>query len=191
LWKKDEVRRAGWGWYYIPEDYRDVWDFLAKDKEFKVLIKQTAASIWNYDFIHRDIYHLAVENHSYKNALENFAKEKGWNFEVEYHDKIPYEYRKVDELFIESPESCAINCISEWSFADVFAILYFRREEINFDKLKQLSRWRRISKSDTRAWTAIKYGCKLLNEHLEKEIYKVRIRDLKQEDVKELIRGSG
>ncbi|MEX2704840.1 MAG: hypothetical protein Q6352_006225 [Candidatus Freyrarchaeum guaymaensis] len=43
------------GWYYIPEK-RDVWDFLARDKHFKVLIKQTAASIWNHDFVHRNVY---------------------------------------------------------------------------------------------------------------------------------------
>ncbi len=132
------------------------------------MIKQTAVSIWNYDFIHRDIYRLAVEDCSYKKALENFAKEMGWEFKVEYHEKIPYEYRRVDELFIEAPQSCIVNCVSKWSFTDAFATLYFRRDEINFDKLKQLGRWKRISKTDTRVWTAVKYGCKLFNDHLEK-----------------------
>jgi len=184
--KCGEVRRVYWGWYYVPER-QGVWDFLGKDKGLKVVIKQTAASVWNYDFIHRDIYRLAVEDRSYKNALENFAKEMGWIFEVEYHDKIPYEYRRVDDLFIEAPESCVVNCMSEWSFADAFATLHFRKNEIDFDKLKRLGRWRRISKTDTRVWTAIKCGCKLLNDHLGKQIFKVKAMSLKQDDVKELI----
>ena len=187
LSKNGEVRRVSWGWYYIPKDYGDVWEFLAKDKGFKVVIKQTAASIWNYDFIHRDVYRLAVEDRSYKNALESFAKEMGWDFEVEYHERVPYDYRKVDELFIEAPESCIVNCMSEWSFADAFATLYFRKDEIDFDKLKRLGRWKRISKTNTRVWTAIKYGCKLFNEHLDKPVFKVRATDLEQRDVKELI----
>jgi hypothetical protein len=60
--------------------YRDAWEFLAKDKGFKVIIKQTAASIWNYDFIHRDVFRLAVNNRSYKRALEAFAKKHGLEF---------------------------------------------------------------------------------------------------------------
>lgn len=185
--KNREVKRVSWGWYCIPKEYRDVWDFLARDKGFKVVIKQTAASIWDYDFIHRDIYRLAVEDRSYKNALENFAKEMGWVFEVEYYEKIPYDYRRIDELFVEAPESCIVNCMSEWAFMDAFATLYFRRNEISIDKLKQLGRWKRISKTDTRMWTAIKYGCKLFNEQLGKRVFKVRATDLNQDDVKELI----
>jgi len=186
LSKRGEIRRVGWGWYYIPEKHRDVWEFLAADKGFKVVIKQTAASLWNYDFIHRDLYRLAVENYSYKKALESFAKEMGWNFEVEYREKIPYEYRKVDDLFIETPESCIVNCISEWSFADAFATLYFRKDEIDFNKLKKIGRWKRISKTNVRVWTAIKYGCKLFNQYFTKRIFKVKATSL-QEDVRELV----
>jgi len=187
LSRNGEIRRVSWGWYYIQEDYGDVWEFLVRDRGFKVVIKQTAASIWNYDFVHRDVYRLAVEDRSYKNALESFAEEMGWRFEVEYHEKIPYDYRRVDGLFIEAPESCIVNCMSEWSFADAFATLYFRREEIDFDKLKRLGRWKRISKTDTRVWTAIKYGCKLFNKSLDKPIFKTRVTDLERRDVKELI----
>jgi len=160
---------------------------LARDREFKVIIKQTAASIWNYDFIHRDIYWLAVEDRSYKRGLEGFAKQMGWSFEVEYHDKISYEYRRIDDLFIEAPESCVVSCMSEWSFTDAFAILYFRKDEVDFEKLRQMARWRRISKTDTRVWTAVKYGCSLLNEKLGKRIFRVRSTDLKRDDVKELV----
>jgi len=187
LSKRGIVRRVGWGWYYIPEEYRDPWDFLARDRGFKVIIKQTAASVWNYDFIHRDIYRLAVEDRSYKRALESFARQMGWNFEVEYYNKVPYEYMRVDGLFVEAPESCIVSCMSEWSFTDAFAILYLRKDEVDFEKLRRMARWRRISKTDTRVWTAVKYGCNLLNEKLGKRIFRVRSTDLKCDDVKELI----
>jgi len=62
LVKSDGIKRIAWGWCWIPTSYRDAWEFLARDKSFKVVIKQTAASIWNYDFIHRNVFHLAV-NH--------------------------------------------------------------------------------------------------------------------------------
>lgn len=187
LSKSSQLKRVAWGWYWIPTNYEDVWEFLAKDKGFKVIIKQTAASIWNYDFVHREIFRLAVADQSYKRALENFAKIFGWSFEVEYYEKIPYEYRKVDGLFVETLESCIVNCMSEWSFLDAFAALYFRRREISFNKLKLLGRWRRISKTDLRVWTAIKYGCKLFNEYFGKEIFKVKVAKLRQSDIKDLI----
>jgi len=187
LGKLGGVKHVHWGWYYIPEEQMDVWDFLANDKGFKVLIKQTAASIWNYDFVHRNVYRLAVQDASYKKALERFGKERGWIFEVEYYDKVPYDYKKVDNLFIETPESCLVNCIADWSFLDAFAVLYFRRDEISFEKVKQLARWKRISKTDTRVWNVIKYGCNLFNQHLGKKIFNVKATGLKQEDVKELV----
>jgi len=182
-----EVERICWGWYYLPEKHRDVWDFLTSDKGFKVLIKQTAASIWNYDFIHRNIYRLAVEDPSYKKALERFSRERGWIFEVEYYGKVPFEYREVDPLFIETPESCLVNCVADWAFLDAFAVLYFRKDEISFYKIKALGRWSRISKTDVRTWTAIKYACSLFNERLGKKIFDVRITELEQGDVKELV----
>jgi len=187
LSKRGVVKRVGWGWYYIPEEYRDPWDFLVRDRGFKVVIKQTAASVWNYDFIHRDIYRLAVEDRSYKRALEGFARQMDWNFEVEYYNKVPYEYMRVDGLFVEAPESCIVSCMSEWSFVDAFAILYFRRDDVDFDKLRRMAGWRRISKTDTRVWTAVKYGCSLLNEKLGKRVFRVRSTDLKHDDVRELV----
>lgn len=187
LSKTGQVEHVSWSWYYFPKKYRDPWDFLSKDKGFKVVIKQTAASIWNYDFVHREVYRLAVEDKSYKKALERFAEKMAWTFEVEYYDKIPYEYIRVDELFVESPEFCVINCMADWSFMDAFAILYFRKDEIDLDKLKRLGRWRRISKSDVRVWTAIKYGCDLFNKNLGKRLFNVRSTNLEQEDIKELV----
>jgi hypothetical protein len=111
----------------------------------------------------------------------------GWNFEVEFHRKITYEYREIDGLFVESLESCIVNCIAEWLFIDAFAALYFRRDDIDFVKLKNLGRWKRISGTNIRVWTLIKYGCKLFNEYFRKEIFKFKAVEIKQADVRELI----
>ncbi len=187
LVKSNGVKRISWGWYWVPTIYKDAWEFLARDKGFKVVIKQTAASIWNYDFVHRDVFRLSVNNQSYRRALEIFAKSMGWNFEVEFYRKIPYEYKKVDDLFIEELESCIVDCLAEWSFIDAFATLYFRRDEIDFDKLRILARWKRLSKTNLRVWTLIKYGCKLFNQHFGREIFKFKVIEIKQADIKELI----
>ena len=88
LEKNGLVGRVCWGWYYLPSKANDPLDFLRKDKGLKVLIKQTASSFWNYDFVHRDVYRIAVESPSYKQALEEFAKKKGWIFEVEQHQDL-------------------------------------------------------------------------------------------------------
>jgi len=188
LGKLGEIERVHWGWYYVPEEKQQgVWDFLTSDKGFKVLIKQTAASIWNYDFVHRNVYRLAVKDASYKKALERFGKEKGWIFEVEYYDKMPFEYKEVDRLFIETPESCLVNCMADWAFLDAFAVLYFRKDDISFDKVRELARWKRISRTETRVWNAIKYGCRLFNDQIGKKVFNVKATRLEQGDVKELV----
>jgi hypothetical protein len=111
----------------------------------------------------------------------------GWDFEVEYYRKIPYEYEEVDGLSVETLESCIVNCLAEWSFIDAFAALYFRRGEVDFDKLRKLGRWKRVSKTNLRAWALIIYGCKLFNEHLGKEVFKFKAAEVKQADVRELV----
>jgi len=151
------------------------------------LIKQTAASIWNYDFVHRNVYRLAVEDTSYKKALERFGKERGWIFEVECYDKMPYEYKEVEQLMVEGPESCVVNCVADWAFLDAFAVLYFGKDEISFDKVRQLARWKRISRTDTRVWNAVKYGCNLFNKQMRKKVFDVKATKLDQDDVKELV----
>jgi hypothetical protein len=108
-------------------------------------------------------------------------------FEVEYYGKIPYEYREVDGLMVEEPESCLVNCIADWAFLDAFAILYFRRDEVSFEKVKELARWKRISRTDTRVWNAIKYGCNLFNERMERKMFDVRATRLERDDVRELV----
>ncbi|MCE4623443.1 MAG: hypothetical protein F7B11_01675 [Caldisphaeraceae archaeon] len=180
-----EIRCVGWGWYYVPKK-QDVWSFLANDKNFKVLIKQTAASIWNYDFVHRNVYRLAVKDRGFKRALEALGKEQGWMFEVEVYSKIPYEYKKVGKLLVESLESSIVSCIAEWSFLDALAMLYFRRDKIDFKKLRGISRWRRLSRSNTRVWSVIKYACSLFNEKLGEKLFNVRKTSLSSE-IKELV----
>jgi len=179
------VERVGWGWYYIPEE-RDVWGFLSRDGNFKVLIKQTAASVWNYDFVHRSVYRLAVKDGGYKRALEALGRRRGWAFEVEVHDEIPYEYVRLGGLLIESLESSIVSCVAEWSFLDALAALYFRRDEIDFGKLKKIARWRRVSRSSVRVWQVIRYGCNLLNERLGRKLFKVRKASL-DVDIRELV----
>lgn len=183
------VERVCWGWYRFPREFEDVWDFLVKENGFKVVIKQTAASFWNYDFVHRNVYRLAVQNSSYKRALEEFAKKKGWIFEVEDYDDLRkrFDYQEVDGLYIEKPESCIVDCMTVWSFLDAFAVLFFRREEVSLKKLKGLGRWRRISRTKIRAWNATKYGCNLFNDRMDEEMFDVRKTSLKREDVKELV----
>ncbi|MDT7891970.1 MAG: hypothetical protein RQ952_04430 [Thermoproteota archaeon] len=110
-----------------------------------------------------------------------------WNFEIEYYKKIPYEYKEFDGLFVETLESCIVSCFTEWSFIDAFAVLYFRRKEVDFDKLSNLGRWKRASQTNLRVWTLIKYGCKLLNEHFGKEIFKFKAFEIKQAHMKELV----
>jgi len=36
LSKEGLVERVRWGWYWIPDEIKDAWDFFEKDKNFKV-----------------------------------------------------------------------------------------------------------------------------------------------------------
>lgn len=49
LAKAGLVERVRWGWYWIPDKIKDPWDFFEKDKGFKIISHQTAASLWNSD----------------------------------------------------------------------------------------------------------------------------------------------
>lgn len=189
LKEADSIERVCWGWYRFPTEFKDVWDFLVRERGFKVVIKQTAASFWNYDFVHRNVYRLAVQDSSYKRALEEFAKERGWILEVEDYDDLQerFDYQEVDGLYVEKPEHCIVSCMTDWSFLDAFAVLLFRRQEISLNGLKDLGRWRRISRTDIRAWNTIKYGCNLFNEYMDGEMFDVRKTSLKRKDVKELV----
>ena len=87
---------------------------------------------------------------------------------------------------VESLESSIASCIAEWSFLDALAMLYFRRNEVNFRKLRAISRWRRISRSNIRVWSVIKYACSLFNERFGEKLFNVRKTSLSRE-IKELV----
>ena len=165
LSKESLIERVKWGWYWIPTKVKDVWDFLEKDKNFKVVSAQTAASFWNLDFVHRDVYILKVKDRSYGEALKEFAKKRGWTFEIEYSkDPSKIRYRKIGDLFVEEMEENVIVCLQNWAFADAFATLYENKDRINLDKLYKESYWKRISKTNVRVKQALEYGFHRLGE---------------------------
>jgi len=170
LSKEGLIERVRWGWYWVPTKIKDVWDFLEKDKNFKVVSTQTAASFWNNDFVHRNVYVLKVNDKSYGKALKEFAKKKGWNIEIEY-SKYPskIKYKKVGNLFVEDIEDNVIECLQNWAFTDAFATLYENRNRINLDRLYKESYWKRISKTNVRVKQALEYGFHQMGELSEVE----------------------
>ena len=165
LSKGDLLERVKWGWYWVPVKIRDMWDFLEKDKNFKVVSAQTAASFWNNDFVHRDVYVLKVREKSYGKALKEFARKKGWNIEVEYlKDPTKIKYRKVGNLLVEDIEENVIECLQKWAFTDAFATLYWNRGRINLNRLYKESYWKRISKTNVRVKQALEYGFHQMGE---------------------------
>ncbi len=165
LSKGDLIERVKWGWYWVPAKIKDVWDFLEKDKNFKVVSAQTAASFWNNDFVHRDVYVLKVKEKSYGKALKEFARKNGWNIEVEYlKDPNKIKYRKIGNLLVEDIEENVIECLQNWAFTDAFATLYENRDRINLNRLYKESYWKRISKTNVRVKQALEYGFHRLGE---------------------------
>lgn len=163
--KEGVVERIKWGWYWVPTEIKSVWDFLAKDKNFKVVSAQTAASFWNNDFVHRDIYVFKVKDKSYGKVLKEFAKKKGWNIEIEYSkDPSKIKYRKVGNLLVEDIEENVIACLQNWAFADAFATLYENRNKIDLKRLYKEAYWKRISKTNVRVRQALEYGFHQLEE---------------------------
>jgi hypothetical protein len=185
LAKAGLVERVRWGWYWVPGEVKDVWDFLEKDRNFKIISSQTAASLWNYDFIHRDAYVLKVTDRSYGKALEEFARRRGWRFHTEYVLKPSEEgYTKLGKLFVENVEETIIRCMQDWAFTDAFATLYSNRHRVQLGKLSKESYWKRISKSDVRIRQALEYGCHLINKLVGKELFRVRESGLEDAYVK-------
>ncbi len=165
LSKEGSIERVKWGWYWVPTEITDIWDFLEKDKNFKVVSAQTAASFWNNDFIHREVYTLKVEDKSYGKALQEFAKKRGWNVEIEYSkDLSKVKYRKVGNLLVENIEDNVIECLQKWAFTDAFATLYENKNKIDLDRLYQDAYWKRISKTNIRTKQALEYGFHQMEE---------------------------
>lgn len=174
LAKAGLIEKVVWGWYWVPDKVEDVWDFLRKDKNFKVISSQTAASFWNYDFIHRDVYIVKVANKSYGKALRTFAQKRGWNLNVKYEDPSKMAYTKIKGLFVEDMKDAIVSCLQNWAFADAFAVLYANRKRIKIEELKRRSYWKRISGSDVRVRQVLEYGLWLMNKHEGKELFHVR-----------------
>lgn len=159
LSKEDLIERVKWGWYWVPTKIRDIWDFLGKDKNFKVVSAQTAASFWNNDFVHRDVYVLKVKDKSYGKALKEFGKKRGWDIEVEYSkDPSKIKYRQIGNLFVEDIEDNVIECLQNWAFIDAFATVYENRNRINLDRLYKASYWKRVTKTNVRVKQVLEYG---------------------------------
>jgi hypothetical protein len=175
LSKAGYIERITWGWYWVPDDYRDFYDFLKKDRNFKVLSGQSAASFWDYDFVHRDIYNLKVGDHSYKKALETFAKSKGWEVQVDYVKDIPESnYVIKGGIYVETPEDTVIDCLRRWAFLDAFAVLYTNKYRIRLKELYRRTYWKRIARSDVRIKQALEYGTYRFYKLSGEQVFKTR-----------------
>lgn len=182
LAKAGLIERVRWGWYWIPTDIKDPWDFFEKDRGFKIISCQTAASLWNQDFVHRDAYVLKVSDRSYGRALEEFAKRKGWRVKVEYVNK-PKNYGKIGKLFVENIDETIINCMQRWAFMDAFAVLYSNRDKVRLRDLFKQSYWKRIHGTNIRVRQALEYGCYLINKLVRKNVFDVRRHEIDDEYV--------
>lgn len=171
LAKEGLIERVSWGWYWIPSSFEDIWDFLAKDRNYKVIAAQSAASFWNKDFIHRNVYRIKVRDKSYGKALEAFGKAKGWEIVTEPLEK-ETKYVKVGKLLVEDISQTIVDCIQDWAFADAFAALYVNRKRIDWDELLQESYWKRVSGTDIRARQVLEYAGRLFNQFLNQQFFR-------------------
>jgi len=177
------IERISWGWYWIPVKIKDELDFLSRDKNFKIIASQTAASFWNADFVHRDIYIVKVTDRSFAKALEEFSKQKNLKIRVKYvKDKI--DYVRIGKLKIGKIEDSIIDCIQNWAFIDAFATLYANKKRIDFENLARENYWKRIPKSSVRVGQVLGYGCYRLNKLAQKRLFSVRKVSLEDKFIK-------
>ena len=156
------VERVTWGWYFVPAPYRDAVEFLKQDKHFKVLHKQTAAGIWNADFVHHDHYTVAVSDASYARALQAFAEQRGWNITVETRRLTKKDYVKIGDNYVEGLEPTIISCLKAWAFTDAFAALHEHERDVRWRKLA-MHAWERIPRTNARIGQLLTYGTKTLH----------------------------
>jgi len=160
LAKSGKIEKIAWGWYYITpkKEPATALEFLARDKNFKVVVDQSAASFWNQDFVHRNAVTIAVNSLPYKKALESFVKRRGWNISIEYDKKLDkIKYRNLGNLLVEDRERTIIECMKRWAFIDAIAVLAANKN-LSFQRLMKDSFWIRISGTDTRVKQAIEYS---------------------------------
>lgn len=149
------VERVAWGWYWVPAPIEDAWDFLAKDKNFKVVAGQTAASLWNGDFVHRDAYVVNVRDGSYGRALTAFGQSRGWSFQVEVAK--PPAYTKMDGLLVETAAETVADCVRRWAFMDAFAVLR-GHPRIDASRISRKYYWQRLPGTQMRIRPVLEYG---------------------------------
>ncbi|MBI4528077.1 MAG: hypothetical protein HY695_30145 [Deltaproteobacteria bacterium] len=171
LAKEGLIERVTWGWYWVPAPVKDVWDFLAKDRNCKVIAVQTAAGFWNHDFIHRNVYRIKVRDESYGKALEAFGRVRGWDIVSEPLDRHTKCVR-VGRLLVETINQSIVDCIQDWAFADAFAALYANRRRIDWDELLRESYWKRVSGTRVRTRQVLEYAGSLFNELSGQNIFK-------------------
>ena len=160
--KKGEIERASWGWYWIPSRSRSPKEFLRRDRNFKVLASQTAASYWNHDFVHRDALIVKVKDASFAKALEIFAMKRGWQIHAIYTEE-KTNYVTMDGLNIERMEQAIIDCIKSYAFEDAFATISVNRHRISIDDLERRHYWDRLPRSKVRIRSIIAYGWARIN----------------------------
>ena len=163
------LARAGYiehirhGWYRVPDDIDDFFDFLRSDKNFKIVSAQTAASFWNNDFVHRNVYTIKIKDESYGKALESFAEKRDWLIEIEITKKdIPI--IKKNGLNIEDIPESIIECMQAWAFVDAFSVLYLNRNQIKLKELSEKAYWKRLPKTPIRIRQILEYGSEKMNE---------------------------
>lgn len=177
------IERVRWGWYWIPDNIKDPWEFFEKDKNFKVISCQTAATLWSLGLIGGGAFTVKVLDKSYGKALKEFFKRSGWEILVEVVSK-PISYVKMDGLLVESLDETIIECLQRWAFIDGFAALYVNRDKIDLKRLLKKAYWRRVRGKDVRVRQVIEYGCYLFNEVAKGEMFDVRKPKIKDRYIK-------
>lgn len=190
LAKTGRIKRTKWGWYWIPDSVKDMWDFLVKDKNFKLISAQSAASFWNYDFVHRDVCIIRVKDKSYGKALKEFGRQNNWKIEIEHMKKRDVKrasgtkFVKIGNLFVEGVEDTIIDCLQNWAFTDAFATLYANRKRIRLSLLFNKTYWKRISGTNIRVKQVLEYGCHRANELVGKGLFPVKRKGFEDEFVR-------
>ena len=157
LSKKGKIERISWGWYWVPSKLKDVQEFLRKDKNFKVLANQTAASYWNHDFVHREILIVKVNEKTYAKALEKFAKKREWSVHAIYTHKQP-SYVSFNGLRIETMEQSIISCLKSYAFEDAFATIHVNRHKIKIDEIGRRHYWELLPHTKVRIGSILAYS---------------------------------
>lgn len=169
LANEGDVERVSWGWYWVPADIKDIFDFLRSDVNFKVVSGQTAASFWNGDFVHRDVCVLKVRDGSYSRALERFCESRGWDVYVECTTE-RLRYVAVDGIFVELMDDVVMDCLRRFAFQDAMAVLFHNMANIDAKGLKRIYYWNRLPRSKVRLRQILDYALRRLSGQGTREL---------------------